>query len=256
MDDQRDRITALEMAARLTSTHENAPSVEVARFLVQGLEDDDPQLRVVAISLLCRGQDVGTAAEALVDATGGLARYVERLRSAPRPRRSRTDADLARQAAHARDRLYADLLPAALAGGLARLDTPGTRAALLAWSGPWDVAVAGSVLELATPEALRATVRGMAGLERECAALRALVQGLDSGSAPRPPRDWDGDAGAWAVDRRRALDACERRLVQLGEQLDGAARRAGLEPPAADEHALLERWSRWLDARDGADTGR
>lgn len=209
IDDLRDRITALEGAAGLTAAHENAPSVEVARFLAQALEEDEPQLRVVAIGLLAEGQDVATAEAALVRAAKGLERFVQRVQRRREPRGDSAEAERERSAL-ASARLYAELLPATLAGALARMATPATRAALEAWDGPWNPRVAEALATVASAEAVRAILRGLAEApEGDRDAYEASLQGIARRRALEgPPTD-----GTDAVERwTRWLEANEAAL--------------------------------------------
>ena len=66
--DPEERIAALEHVAALTSEHINAPSVNVARFLAEGLRDESLDVRRRALALIIDGQHHEEAVRAVIDA--------------------------------------------------------------------------------------------------------------------------------------------------------------------------------------------
>lgn len=65
--DAKERAAALERVARLTSTHTNAPSPNVARFLADGLHDSSLEVRRRALALLVDGQQRDETVRGLID---------------------------------------------------------------------------------------------------------------------------------------------------------------------------------------------
>jgi hypothetical protein len=61
-----ERIRALERVAALTQEHQNAPSVQVARFLADGLSDPSLEVRTRALELIVDGQHKKEAAKGVV----------------------------------------------------------------------------------------------------------------------------------------------------------------------------------------------
>ncbi len=66
--DPRDRRRALKKAAMLTKSHAAAPSRDVAKFLAEGLEDDDLTVREESLELLLEGQHPDETVKALMSA--------------------------------------------------------------------------------------------------------------------------------------------------------------------------------------------
>ena len=63
-----ERIDALREVAELTTEHENAPSVAVAKALAAGVTDESLRVRSIALDLLSDGQDPETAVVAVTRA--------------------------------------------------------------------------------------------------------------------------------------------------------------------------------------------